>query len=430
MTRQMILPAMTLCLWFAVAGADDWPQWRGPARDGQWNETGLIESFASKEPTPLWRAPLGPGYGGPVVADGRVFVMDRVTEPEESERIHCFDAETGKSVWSYRYPCQYRNVQYQAGPRAAMLIHQGRAYSLGTMGHLFCFDATTGEVLWQTDLQKEYRLRIPTWGIAASPLIEGDKLIALVGGQDGASVIAFDKATGKEIWRSLADPVGYSAPIAIDHGGKRTLVCWTGTRIVGLEPENGNTVWEYPYKHSRMVINMPTPAVKDGFLLISGFYDGSLLLKLNPDRKVNCLWRRFGPNEQDTDALHCCISTPLMLGEHIYGVDSYGQFRCLDRVTGDRIWEDSTAVPGARWANIHFVQNGPTTWMFNERGELIIAKLSPKGFDEISRARILEPTTEQLDQRGGVCWSHPAFANRRVYARNDRELVCVDLAKK
>ncbi len=430
MTQQKIFATLIVSLCFALASAADWPQWRGPSRDGQWNETGLIESFDSRKPAPLWRAEIGPGYNGPVVADGKVFVMDRAAEPEESERIHCFDADGGKPVWSYRYPCKYRNIQYPAGPRAAMLIHHGRAFSLGTMGHLFCLDSDTGQVLWQKDLQTEYRLRIPTWGIAASPLVEGDNLIVLVGGRDGAAVIAFDPITGREIWRALDDPIGYSAPIVIEHGGKRTLVCWTGTRVVGLDPENGKIIWEYPYQHSRMVINMPTPVVKDGFLFVSGFYDGSLLLKLNPDRTVSCVWRRFGPNEQDTDALHCCISTPLLLDEQIYGVDSYGQFRCLDRKTGDRIWEDSTAVPKARWANIHFVQNGPTTWMFNERGELIMANLSPQGFREISRAKILEPTLDQLDQRGGVCWSHPAFANRRVYARNDRELVCVDLAKK
>ncbi len=430
MAQPMILATMMVSLLFVTARADDWPQWRGPTRDGQWNETGLIESFASKEPAPLWRAPIGPGYNGPVVADGRVFVMDRVTEPEESERIHCFDADNGKPVWSYRYACKYRNVQYPAGPRAAMLIDSGRAYSFGTMGHLFCFDAATGKILWQKDLLKDYKLRMPIWGIAAAPLVEGDKLIVLAGGQDGASVVAFDKVTGKEIWRALDDPIGYSAPIVIDHGGKRTLVCWTGTRVVGLEPSDGKLVWEYPYKHSKMVINMPTPVDQDGLLFVSGFYDGSLLLKLSPDRTVSCAWRRFGPSEMETDSLHCCISTPVILGENIYGVDTYGQFRCLDRKTGDRVWEDSTAVPKARWATIHFVQNGPTTWMFNERGELVIGTLSPKGFHEISRARILEPTMDQLDQRGGVCWSHPAFANRRVYARNDRELVCVDLAKK
>ena len=142
------------------------------------------------------------------------------------------------------------------------------------------------------------------------------------------------------------------------------------------------------------------------------------------------LWQRRGASEQKTDALHCCISTPILQGDYVYGVDSYGELRCLDLKTGDRVWEDLTAVPKARWSNIHMVRNGDKVWMFNERGELIISRLSPDGFHEISRAKLIDPTEDQLGQRGGVCWSHPAFANQHIYARNDKELVCADLAAK
>jgi hypothetical protein len=129
-----------------------------------------------------------------------------------------------------------------------------------------------------------------------------------------------------------------------------------------------------------------------------------------------------------TDALHAMISTPVFLGDHIYGIDSYGEFRCLDAKNGDRVWEDLTAVPKARWSTIHITQNGERFWMLSERGELLIATLSPKGLSVISRAKLLEPTREQLSQRGGVCWSPPAFASRCIFARNDRELVCASLA--
>ena len=139
------------------------------------------------------------------------------------------------------------------------------------------------------------------------------------------------------------------------------------------------------------------------------------------------LWHREGVNEIDTDALHCMISTPLFLGDYIYGVDSYGQLRCLKADTGDRVWEDLTATRSARWSNIHMVRNGDNVWMFNEEGQLIIGRLSPDGFQEISRAQLIEPTQEQLRQRGGVCWSHPAFAYKHIFARNDRELVCANL---
>jgi hypothetical protein len=152
------------------------------------------------------------------------------------------------------------------------------------------------------------------------------------------------------------------------------------------------------------------------------------MLRLHQDAlTVEPIWRRRGLSERETDALHCMINTPLFDGDYLYGVDSYGELRCLDARTGDRIWEDQTATPRARWSNIHMVRNGQRIWMFNERGELIIAQLSPQGFQEISRAWLIEPTTDQLRQRNGVCWSHPAFADRHIFARNDRELVCASL---
>ncbi len=178
-----------------------------------------------------------------------------------------------------------------------------------------------------------------------------------------------------------------------------------------------------------MVLNIATPVFENGYLFVSGFYDGSLLLNVDPDKiGVKKVWRRIGKSERETDSLHCCISTPIIRGDYIYGVDSHGELRCLDLHTGDRIWESLEAVPKDRWSNIHMVRNEDRIWMFNERGELIISKLSPEGFHEISRAKIIEPTEGQLKRRGGVCWSHPAFADKNIYVRNDRELICVDLA--
>ena len=207
------------------------------------------------------------------------------------------------------------------------------------------------------------------------------------------------------------------------------LVCWTGNNVVGLDPATGAVYWKYPFPPAKMVINVPTPAVCGDRLFLTGFYDGSLMLKLDQDElRVEKLWRRRGESERHTDALHAMISSPFMEGDYVYGVDSYGELRCLDVRTGDRIWEDLTAVPKARWATIHMVRNGGRVWMFNERGELIIGTLSPKGFHEISRAKLIKPTTGQLDQRGGVCWAHPAYAYKHVFARNDRELVCASLA--
>jgi hypothetical protein len=178
-----------------------------------------------------------------------------------------------------------------------------------------------------------------------------------------------------------------------------------------------------------MPLGVAAPVLAGDLLFITGFYDGSLLLRLDQEQpRVEEVWKRRGQNVLRTDALHCIISTPLVLGDYIYGVDSYGQLRCLRLDNGERVWEDLTAVPKARWSTIHFIQNRDITWMFNERGELMIARLSPQGFEELSRASLIEPTRGQLNQRDGVCWSHPAFSGRHVFARNDKELVCADLS--
>lgn len=412
----------------ATVFAEDWPQWRGSGRDGIWRETGIVQNLDDLEV--LWRTEISNGYSGPTIAEGRVYITDRLTRPDQVERVHCFDAADGDPIWSHSYECRYVKVGYPDGPRASVTIDQGRAYSLGSMGHLFCFDAAKGDVLWKKDLKTLYDIKIPIWGIAAAPLVEDNLLILHIGGEN-ACIVALDKVTGAEKWRALDDRASYSAPIIIEQAGKRVLVCWTGDSVSGLDPVTGKVYWGHPFTPTKMVLNIATPVFENGYLFVSAFYDGSLLLKVDPDTlTVEKVWRRIGESERNTDSLHCCISTPVIQGEHIYGVDSYGEFRCLDLLTGDRVWESLKPVPGDRWSNIHMVRHEDKIWMFNERGELIISKLSPKGFEEISRVKIIEPTEGQLGSRGGVCWSHPAFANKRIYARNDRELVCIDLSEK
>jgi outer membrane protein assembly factor BamB len=421
-----------LCLSFAFVSptaADEWPQWRGPGRDGVWNETGVVAKFSTPQLKPRWRAKIGSGYSGPTVADGRVYVTDRLFEPKQIERVHCFDWKTGEPIWKHVYVCAYRGVGYEAGPRASVTIDEGRAYALGAMGHFHCFDAADGTVLWQKFLNREYNIRMPIWGIAGSPLIEQGLVIVQIGGSNDACLVAFDKVTGEEKWRALDDEASYSAPIVIEQAGKRVLVCWTGGNVAGLDPKTGEVYWKYPFQPTRMVIAIATPVVDRDRLFVSCFYDGSLMLKLDRNRlAVEQLWRRLGPSEMKTDSLHCMIGTPLLQGDYVYGIDSYGELRCLDAATGDRIWESQEPTPRVRWSTVHMVKNHDKVWMFNERGELIISKLSPAGYEEISRTMLIEPTMLQLPQRGGVCWSHPAFAYRHVFARNDEALVAADLS--
>ncbi len=406
----------------------EWPQWRGDNRDGTLRQPGLLEKFTGPELKLRWRVPIANGYCGPTVGGARVFVMDRVVEPTPQERVRCFDWKTGRELWTFAYESDYAGLSYPDGPRASVTVSDGRAYALGAVGQLHCFTAATGSLLWNKDLRKEYEVQLPLWGIAAAPLVDGDLVIVHAGGKD-ACLIAFDRRTGVERWRALPDRASYSAPILIDQAGKRVLVCLTGDRVVGLDPRSGQLYWEYPFPARQVVISIATPIVANGLLFLTNFYEGALMLRLAPDRlAVEKVWQRRGQNERDTDALQAIISTPFFQGEYVYGVDSYGELRCLDAKTGDRLWESLDAVPRSRWATIHTVRDGNRYWMFNERGQLIIARVSPQAYQEISRAQLIKPTLGQLPQREGVCWSHPAYAYRHVFARNDEELVCASLA--
>ena len=228
--------------------AQEWPDWRGSNRDGIWKETGIIKKFKSADIPLKWSVPCGAGYSGPTVSGGKVYLTDRIEKPEESERVLCINANDGKVIWTYSYECHYGNVSYPNGPRASVVISDGKAYSLGTMGHLFCFDAQTGKVIWKHDLNSEYSIRMPTWGIAATPLIYKNKIILHIGGSNGASVLALDKNSGKELWRSMDDKISYSAPILTQQAGKPVVVVWTAENLNGLDPETGKVYWKIPFQ--------------------------------------------------------------------------------------------------------------------------------------------------------------------------------------
>src|SRR5688572_10838317 len=399
---RFLLASVPLLALAPAARGDDWPQWRGQSRDGVWNETGIVDQLPAGQIPIKWRAEIGAGYSGPTVASGRVYVTDRLTKPEEVERVYCFDEQTGQSLWSHSYPVRYGDIGYNAGPRASVGIHDGKAYSLGATGRLFCFDAASGKVLWDEDLDAEYQIDMPNWGIAASPLVYKDLIIVQIGGEK-ACMVALDKNTGAQRWTALDDRAQYVAAIVVKQAGQDVILCWTGDSVAGLAPADGEVLWRVPWKPRNMPIGIATPIVENNQVFFTSFYDGALMLRLKQDQPaVEKVWQRIGSSERDTDALHSIISTPLFKDGHIYGVDSYGELRCLRASDGERLWEDLSAVPKDRWSTIHFVQNGERTWMLNERGELIIGKLSPQGFEEISRAKLLEPTLPQLSRKGGT----------------------------
>lgn len=442
-----ILVAVLILAGRQTAAADDWPQWLGPQRDGVWRETGILDKFPSGGPKVRWRTPIGAGYSGPAVADGIVFITDRilpqgVDNPKNpfgknkvtgKERILALEEATGKILWVHEHDCPYE-VSYPLGPRTTPLVRDGKAFTLGTMGDLFCFEVKTGKVIWSKNFPKDFDANVPLWGFSAHPLLDGDKLICIVGGKGSVSV-AFHKDTGKEIWRALsAGEPGYCPPMIYETGSKpnqtRQLIIWHPEAVNSLDPETGKVYWSESFR-VRAGLTIPTPRLMKDLLFVSSFYNGSMMLKLDQEQpKASLAWKGKGRGERtnQTDGLHAIMTTPFLRDGHIYGVCSYGQLRCLKADTGERVWETLQATGGqeARWGHAFLVPQAEQFFIFNEKGDLLIARLTPKGYEELGRAHIVDPSNTMAGRP--VVWTHPAFANKSAYIRNDKEIVCVSLA--
>ncbi len=422
--------------------ADDWPHWQGPRSDGVWREQGIVDTFPAGGPTVRWRAVIGAGYSSPAIVQGRVFVLDRPgsetrgtpggalerTAQPGKERVLCLDEKDGRILWQHEYDCPYL-LSYPSGPRASPTVAGNRVYTIGAEGDLHCLDVATGRVVWAKSFKRDYGAVTQTWGFAAPPLVEGDRVICMVGGE-GRTVMAFELETGRELWRALsAREIGYAPPTIIEAGGRRQLIVWDSDAISGLDPATGAVFWSEPFK-TKMAHAIGTPRQHGEFLFISAFFDGSMLLRLDAAQpKATVEWQIKGRSESRPEGLHSLMSTPFIEDGYIYGVCSFGQLRCLKLATGERVWETlaPTSRDGkpARWMTAFLVKHEGRFFIYNETGDLIIARLTPDGYEEVSRAHLLEPT----NRAGGrdVHWSHPAFANGSVYVRNDRELLRVEL---
>ena len=425
--------------------AEDWPQWRGINRDAIWNETGVVERFPEDGLTVKWRAPVRGGFAGPAVADGRVFILDYQETAgsrtmDGHERLVVFDEETGTVLWQQEWPATYRNLQFKfaTGPRAVPTVDEHRVYTLGAAGMLSCFDTETGDLLWRVDTVTDYDATVPVQGTSQAPIVEENLLIAAVGGEPDAKVVAFNKVAGDEVWRSLDNisETGYSAPIIIDAGGARQLILWHATAITSLNPKTGEIYWNQDFTiGGGMAIT--TPVRSGRYLAVSQFFNGTMMMALNPDRPdARMLWkgRNRGELPDQTDSLHSIISTPIVVGDHLYGIGSYGELRGIDATNGERLWESDQMNEQDRWATAYFVRHRDRYFVVNDSGELILARFNPDGYEEIDRTRLLRPTTRT---RGGisgryrdraVLWAHPAFANQHVVVRNDETVVRLSLA--
>lgn len=442
LTRTLLVTTVFLLLSCGIiqnTNADDWPRWMGPKQTNTWSETGIIEKFPEDGPKVVWRTKIDGGYSGPAVANGKVVITDFVTDAnvkvanfqrlefDGTERILCLDESTGKVIWKKEHPVRY-TISYPSGPRCTPVIEGDRVYTLGSEGHLFCFDLEDGKEIWSVKLKERYKTKSALWGYSAHPIIDGDNLITLAGG-DGSHIVALNKNTGEEVWRSLTAPEqGYSPPFIINAGGVRQLITCRPDAVTSIDPANGTEYWSVPYEATSNSIIM-TPLKIDDYLFVAGYSNKSLMIKLDPEKPAGTeVWR-----DKARD-----VTSPVNVQPYIdvknkvaYGVNQDGDVRATQYPDGKLLWKTSDPISQRRVGNgtAFIVRQGDSDryWLFNESGELVIAEMTAEKYTFIDRAKVIEPTNNAFNRP--VVWSMPAFANKRTYIRNDEEIICLDLAK-
>lgn len=441
MKRPLFLAALAAIPFFSVA--DDWPNYLGPQWDQVWRETGIVESVSKNGPAELWSVPAGLGYSGPAVANGKVYLTDYVLESGEiannpggknklegKERIRCLDAETGQEVWTHEYDRPYF-LSYAAGPRCTPTVADGKVYALGAEGDLVCLDAKNGEVFWHKNLPQEYETEAPIWGYAAHPLVDGDSVYCIAGGE-GSVAVALDKNTGEEKWSSLsaAEP-GYCTPSIIEQAGVRQLIIWHAESLNALDLEDGSVLWSQPLKPGYAMAIAPPQKAGDQ-LFATGHGKTAALYDLGTEEPSAELVWKATPRE----AIFCANSVPHVVDGIIYGCNTDSSALTAARLEdGERLWETLVPTMGSedpermgRHGTAFLTRHAESgTWfLFSETGDLISAKLSPEGYTETGRANLAEPTNEAFGRP--VVWSPPAFAMKSVFVRNDKKLARFDLS--
>lgn len=426
--------------WTAVR-ADDWPEWMGSDRDGVYHEDGIIESIPAAGLKVKWRQPIAAGYAGPAVADGKVIVFDYVkstgdflNNPDQrvrlqgAERVTVMDAVTGQQIWQKQYECPY-SISYPSGPRCTPTVDGDRVYTLGSQGDLQCRSMADGEIVWQSNLKQQFNAEILIWGMSAHPLIHGDLLYAMVGGP-GQGIVAFNKLTGEVVWQALDAESGYCPPAIVQFGGVEQLIAYHPAGVASLNPVSGEKYWEKEID-PLFQMSIARPMVDGNLMYISGMGNRSLMLELDSDQPgATELWRGTPKT-----SLFSANATPLFVDGVLYGADcNLGCLIAVDAKTGNRLWQ---SFAGTRPEEDRRVKHGTgfvtrigdtdRYFIMNEVGDLVMARMTSEKFESLGSFHVLEPTGEAFGR--DVVWSHPAYADRTLFARNDKEIVAVDLSK-
>jgi len=385
--------------------AADWPQWRGPRRDGTSAETGLLDSWPAGGPKQVWKTTgLGEGYSSFAVVGPRLYTQG---QRGDQQFIMAFDTATGKKLWETPAGKPFRERRGH-GPRGTPTVEGNRLWTLSADGTLLSLDAATGRTLWSVNIVASNGAQVLHWGISESPLVDGDRVIAMAGGS-GASVVALDKNTGKQLWKSQSDEAGYSSAIAFDLGGKRQIATFTGDAALGLSAANGELLWRYD-KVSNRTANIATPIFRDGHVFVSSDYGtGCALLKLTPTGGGVKASEVYFSREMRNH-----YSSSVLVGDHLYGF-SGAILTAMKFLTGDVAWQNRSVGKGsATFADGHL-------YCLSENGVVGLVKASPESYQEKSRFEI---------PRGAFpTWTPPVIADGKLYLREQDNLYCYNIRK-
>jgi outer membrane protein assembly factor BamB len=398
--------------------AQEWPQFLGPHRNGSANVTNLATPWPKEGPPVAWQRKVGQGVAGPVVSGGRLILFHRV---ENKEIVECLDAKSGNAVWKADYPTSYVDqMGHDPGPRATPAVAEGRVYTFGAEGMMSCWSLADGKKLWNVATKSEFGARLGFFGLACSPLVEGNAVIVNIGGRNGAGIVAFDKATGKVLWKTSDDEASYASPVAETIGGRRVVFVLTRESLVGLRPADGTPVFSYPWRPAMHAsVSAATPLVVGDQIFISACYDtGATLLRLKlvgPAATPAKIW-------SDAEALSSHYATAVHRDGFLYGFDGRADpgfepgpsLRCVELATGKVRWSESGLQPGT------VTLAGDELLVLTGKGELVRAPATPLSFKPSARVQILG-----LEVR-----AHPALADGMFYARSKEKLVCVDLRRR
>jgi outer membrane protein assembly factor BamB len=395
----------------AAAEPGEWPQWRGPRRDGVSTETGLFTSWPKEGPRVLWRVHCSEGFSSLAVAGGRAYTLLR--QDPVHEAVVCWDAATGLELWRFPYSSEYHH-SYGSGPRSTPTVQGGHVYTVGATGIFLCLEAATGKEVWRHDLLREFQAPLPEWGVSFSPLVEGDLVFTSPGGPGGNSLAAFAKKSGALVWKTRDDPAGYSSPIAVTAAGVRQVIFLTGTSLVSVSPAEGRLYWCYPWKTDYHA-NVATPIffraglgnqIGDYLFISSDYGKGCALLKVLVDaRGLPRVAKVY-----ETNRMRNKFSSSVLYREHLYGFDEE-YLVCLEIRTGNVAWKQR----GFRRGSL-LVADGLLI-ILGENGKLALADATPEGYREKAAWSFAEQK----------CWTAPVLAGGRLYLRDEKQVVCLSL---